>query len=213
MPIQPKIVQHLIGRQKPKAIAKNSPGEQHLPWKVLVETWHSWSPKPKSHCQKQYLPWKVQVEFYCVMVLNQAYLRGFFILVENPAKWIRLNWGKNKKRKFLLPRNRRSSLRCKYESKPFHRRSIPRNASCSRARTVIQIQIHLNPSESANWEQAAADMQMGEEGASARNAFQRQMDIMKLQIQIKINMKYKYKLWLFRLVTNCESDYLNCHWA
>ena len=51
------------------------------------------------------------------MVLNQAYLRGFFILVENPAKWIRLNWGKNKKRKFLLPRNRRSSPRCKYENK------------------------------------------------------------------------------------------------
>ena len=137
------------------------------------------------------------------MVLNQAYLRGFFILVENPAKWIRLNWGKNKKRKFLLPRNRRSSLRCKYESKSFHR-SIPRNASCSRARTVIQIQIHLNPSESANWEQAAADMQMGEEGASARNAFQRQMDIMNLQIQIKINMKYKYKMWLFRLVINMK---------
>ena len=26
-----------IGRQKPKAIAKNSPGEQHLLWKVQVE--------------------------------------------------------------------------------------------------------------------------------------------------------------------------------
>ena len=71
-------------------------------------------------------------------------------------------------------------------------------------RTVIQIQIHLNPSESANLQiRIHPRRHANGGGGSTRNAFHRQMGISKLahtihmqiHIQKHYRYKYRYKFW------------------